>query len=186
MSNRIGTHSFARARHTPESGRSYFAGSWEMLEKIVEDNLDLAKKGGPPGSLLVPILDEQYLKMFFSGVVKVTQETELKARFVHRRADEDYYIEVTAVNAPRSPAKAVDIIIYTHESLAKDDDAETGKEYEIVSINARTEEEEPQNPISMARNQLHMKGGSAAEYTAEQFAKAIIYWSTHVMAEENK
>ena len=36
-------------------------------------------------------------------------------------------------------------------------------------------------PMAMARNFLALPGGTKAEYTAAQFAEAIIYWSTRAM-----
>jgi hypothetical protein len=35
--------------------------------------------------------------------------------------------------------------------------------------------------MAMARNFLVLPGGTKAEYTAAQFAEAIIYWSTRAM-----
>ena len=37
------------------------------------------------------------------------------------------------------------------------------------------------HPVAMARNMLGLPGGSEATYTAEEFATAIVYWSTRAM-----
>lgn len=183
----VGTHSFAKSRHTKESQYSYFTGTWDNLERLVENHLHDKTPAAVPGAFIVSLPPITPYGHFYSGVVEVTPETQLNAKFIRRRDDEQYYIEVTAIGASKTEAKSVDIVIYTHEALAIDNDAETNLPYEIISINARpTEGEEPQSPTSMARNQLGLPGGSKAEYTAEEFARSIIYWSRHVMSDSIK
>ena len=61
----------------------------------------------------------------------------------------------------------------------------TDCEWELVSINARpTPEPEPLTPDTMARNFLELPGGTKADYTAEEFARAILYWSCRAMLGE--
>jgi hypothetical protein len=118
---------------------------------------------------------------FLSGVVEIDKDTELSASFVARRKGEDPFIDVRAVGVAL-PAKAVDVVVYRHDVLTKDGDNSTDAAWEIVSVNARpTEEEEPQGPVSMARNHLGLTGGTKHEYTADEFAKAIVYWSRRAL-----
>jgi hypothetical protein len=104
-----------------------------------------------------------------------------------RRADgEDHYIEITAPDAPKAAATAVNVIVYRRDILLAGNRATTDCDWEIVSINARADrgpgasEEEPPTPLSMARNQLNRPGGTPANYTTDQYAKAILYWSRRV------
>lgn len=165
-------------RQTPDSKFSHFDGTWDELVALVDEHFEQAKPGYREGVKLVLVPPER----FFSGVVKVSAATELKATFEARRKGEEPYIQVVAVEASKLPAKMVEIVIYSHDVLAADGEASTDAEWEIVSINARpTEEPEPMTPVAMARNFLESPGGTRAEYTAEEFANAIEYWSRRAM-----
>jgi hypothetical protein len=175
MPNQICINELAK-RQTAESRFSHFEGSMDDLAKLVEASLNNAKPGYKDGVWLVPVPPTG----FFSGVVELTEATPLKAEFSARRKGEDLYINVVAVGGEKLPAKVVEVVIYRHDVLG--DDASTDSEWEVVSINARpTEESEPMTPVAMARNFLELPGGTKAEYTAQQFAEAIIYWSKRAM-----
>jgi hypothetical protein len=65
----------------------------------------------------------------------------------------------------------------------------TGADWEIVSINANIYDTDmPMTPMAMARNQLadteDGAGGTKANYTGEEFAKAIVFWNTHTLVRE--
>jgi hypothetical protein len=174
----IGINSFVK-RQTADSKFSHYDGSWESLVLCVAVHLDMAKPGYRDGVLEVPVPPEG----FFSGVYDLSQGDEVRqlvASFEARRAGEEPYIDVVACDVAKQPAVAVNVILYRRDVLG--DEASTDKEWEIVSINARmSEEPEPMNPVTMARNFLGAEGGTEAEYTAEQFAEAIVYWSKRVM-----
>ncbi len=121
---------------------------------------------------------------FFSGVVEVTDETQVRATFTARRPGEDPFIDVVAIGAEKLPAEHVDLVLYRRDVLLEDgaDSVGTDCEWELVSINARpTPEPEPMSPMAMARNFLELPGGTKADYTAEEFARAILYWSCRAM-----
>jgi len=162
-------------RQTKESPYSYFDGSMEELKKLVEENFSKALPGYCDEIKLVPL--EPF--GFFSGVVEIDKKVELVATFEARRPDEDSLITVRAKGL-KLPAKQVNVVIYSHEQLGAE--AETDSPWEIISINASAVKgDEPMHPIAMMRNMLGLKGGSKAVYTAEQFAEAVLYWSTHAM-----
>ncbi|MBD3248020.1 DUF3228 family protein [Candidatus Falkowbacteria bacterium] len=174
----IAMNSFA-LRQNAESKYSHFAGTNDELIELVSDCFSQAKPGYRDGVLVVPVPPEK----FFSGVVEVGEKTQLKAEFRSRRRGEEPYLQVSALGRDKLPAKAAEVILYRHDVLTEDGDASTDAEWEIVSLNARpTEEHEPQTPVAMARNLLGLAGGTKkANYSAEQFAKAIIYWSKRAM-----
>ncbi|NQT49464.1 DUF3228 family protein [Candidatus Kuenenbacteria bacterium] len=150
----------------------------KLLVDLVKENFHLAKPGNRDGVVLVPVPPEG----FFTGIVDVTRDTKLGVLFQARSKDEDPYIKVLAMSRNKLPAKAVEIVLYHRDVLAENNENSSIADWEIVSINARaTEEPEPQNPVSMARNFLDLPGGTKTEYTAEEFARAIIYWSTKAM-----
>ena len=172
----IGISEFVK-RQTPDSRFSCYLGSWEQLAQLVKAHFDDAKPGYRSGVELVPVPVDGFL----SGVAEVTTRTPLRAVFEARRKGEDPYIIVEAIGS-KLPAKVVDIVVYRKDVLESEGDETTGAEWDVISINARPDEQpEPQNPVSMARNFLGLPGGTKAEYTAEEFAKAIVYWSHRAM-----
>src|SRR5262249_38220272 len=105
-----------------------------------------------------------------------------------RVAGEAPFIQISSLGTAKSPARHVEIILYSHETLAADGDAPATREadYYIVSVNAYpTPEPSPMSPMTMARNFLGLKGGTRPEvpYTAEEFARSIMYWGQHTHTE---
>lgn len=178
----IGINSFV-LRQTADSKFSHYSGSWEELASLVERHFGEAKPGYRDGVLLVPVPSEG----FFSGVVEITPDTPLKitkATFEARRKGEDPYLQIVALGGEKLPAKMVDVVLYGRDVLLEEgpDRVSTEAEWEVISLNARpTEEPEPLTPMAMARNFLVRPGGTKAEYTAEEFAHSIIYWSKRAM-----
>lgn len=171
---KIGLNDLVR-RQTGDSKYSHFRGTWKELVELVESHFDEARQGYRDGVLLIPLPSGN----FFSGVVELSESTPLYAKFAARRKDEEPYLQVTAAGE-KSPAKAVEVIIYRHDVLG--DDATAEAEWEIVSLNARsTVEPESMTPITMARNFLGLVGGTWAEYTAQEFAESILFWSKRAM-----
>ena len=163
-------------RQTADSRFSHFEGPEADLLGLVSAYFDTRTPGYRDGVWLVPVPAER----FFSGVVKVVEGMELKAHFGARRTGERPYIDIIAVGGEKLPAQTVNIVLYSHDTLGSD--ATTDAEFEVVSINASAETgTEPLTPIAMARNFLGLPGGTAASYTADEFAQAIVYWSQRAM-----
>jgi hypothetical protein len=162
-------------RQTPDSKYSHFDGSWDELVELVQNHFG----GSEEGMVAVNVPAEK----FFSGVTKLGEDSVLNAEFAARRKGEEPYVQVTAIGGAKVPASSVQVILYSHETLAED--VSSDADWEIVSINAssttRDGEAEPPTPVAMARNFLEMAGGTKREYTAEEFARAIIFWSQHAM-----
>ncbi|MEJ0021505.1 MAG: DUF3228 family protein [Candidatus Doudnabacteria bacterium] len=175
----IGIGEFVK-RQTPESRFSHFEGGWETLIAMVEERFKSASNGYREGEKDVPVSS----KGFFTSVVEVTDETPLKATFEARRDGESKLLVVTALGGVKMPAKGVvDIVIRHRDSLDKDHGPVGDHEWEIISFDAcPAEERVPMHPVAMARDMLGLPGGTYSDwYTAEQFAIAIEYWSTHAM-----
>lgn len=167
-------------RQTLDSSFSHFAGSWETLEAEAEESYSHGHvtPGFRDGVVLVRVSPDN----FFSGVVALTPETSLVTTFKPRREGEEAFIDVTA-RGPKLPAATVDLVLYRKDILGADASA-TPADFEIISINARPtgpSVTEPMHPVTMMRNFLALEGGTKTEYTAEQFAEAIRFWSQHAM-----
>lgn len=181
----IGILDFVR-RQTAESHYDHFDGSWDELLALTQANWE-RRTISPhnPEVMLVP-MPAEVTGRFYGSMIEVTPETPLRAVFAPRAAGEDPYIQVMAVGGEKQPARRAEIILYSHDILAADGDAPPTREadYYIVSINAYVgsdvdEGPEPMSPMTMARNFLRLKGGTQppVPYTAEEFARSIVYWS---------
>ena len=171
--SKIKTGEFVK-RQTKESPFSYFSGSWEQLEKMVEANREKAVQGFREGVFLTPVPAEG----FFTSYVKLTPETKLISEFKPRREGEAPFVHVYAVGE-KAPAKKVVIVTYSAEALGPE--RSTDADYEIVSINASPFEDRdvPMDPITMTRNFLSLVGGTKGEFTPQQFAESVLFHSQY-------
>lgn len=171
-------------RQTPESGYSHFEGTWEELERRTAYCMSRhfnVTPGYRDGVILVDVCWAPPEKQFYSAIVELNEESKLTANYAPRRLGEDPFIRVSA-KAEKQLAKYASVVLYRWDVLAENNERETDAEWEIVCIKARTsKEEEPMDPYTMARNFLHMSGGTKGDFTAEQFAKSIVYWNNHCM-----
>jgi hypothetical protein len=172
----IGISEFVK-RQTRESEFSHYNGSWEALATDVMIHFCEHVQGYRDGVVLVPL---SYVG-FFSGVVAVKQESKLASRFIQRRPEEEPFIETLATNAAyKLPAKSVEIVLYRKDVLLEHGDPATGADYDVISVNASPEfAPVPMDPVTMMRNFFCLTGGTKGEFTAEEFATSIRYWSKH-------
>jgi hypothetical protein len=183
MSKKVAAGEFVK-RQTKDSGFSHFEGSWEQLEKLVEYWF-IDKPYPPftkPGYKDGVVLQELPPDFFRSAIVDLNVKSKLIANYAPRRLDEAPFIRVSA-KAKKQQAKYASVVLYRHDVLMENNEADTDAEWEIVAIKARTsQEEEPMDPYTMARNFLHLKGGTKGDFTADQFAQSIVYWNNHCMS----
>ena len=194
FSKKVACGSFVK-RQTKESGHSHFEGSWEELEEMAVRTLLYGQKTSywadypykvHPGYKDGVVLVEVDPSKFYSAIVDLTEDTELKASYAPRRLGEASFIRIGA-RGKKQVAKYVSLVLYRWDVLAENNERETDAEWEIVAIKARTtEEEEPMDPYTMARNFLHLKGGTKGTFSAEDFAHSIVYWNNHVMCSNSK
>lgn len=172
-------------RQTKESGFSHFEGTWEELETMITNVMRFAhctRPGYKDGVILVDL--DPFL--FRSAIVDLTEDTKLIANYAPRRKDEAPFIRISS-KAKKQQAKYASVVLYRADVLAENNERETDADWEVVAIKARTsEEEEPMDPYTMARNFLHLKGGTKGDFLAEDFAKSILYWSSHCMTSGNQ
>lgn len=174
-------------RQTPDSGFSHFGGTWEELEDLVSsiiqyrDSYESRIRPGYKDGVVLVDLDGMTNTKFYSAIVKLTDKTKLNASYAPRREDEASFIRVSA-KGNKQVAKHASVVLYRADVLYENNERETDAEWEIVAIKARVDkEEEPMDPYTMARNFLHLKGGTKGDFTAEQFAQSILYWNNHAM-----
>jgi len=178
MNDVIGLNEFVK-RQVKGSRFSYYDGTFDELVKLCNDEFKTTENlSGGDGVVLLDVPADK----FYSGLVEITDTTTLQASFIKRQENEAPYINVNAVDEEFTPAKSVTIVLYTYDRLRLNNEQSTECEMEIICINANpTVESTPMTPLTMARNFLDLEGGTKSVYTAEEFAKAIVYWSNHAM-----
>ncbi len=182
---KLAINDYCLSNHTEEKG-SHYAGSNESLLALVSAHWDARKPGFTEGCVEVPVPAEG----FFSGVVDLRAKPKavLTPRFAPRQNGEDPILSVHGEPSLKAPAKSVRIICYSHDLLRpadKPSEATTDAEFEIITILAECDDEPaPMPPVTMARNFLNLDGGTKGDFSPEDFAKSIIYWSQHVVAKK--
>jgi len=183
LSKKVAAGEFVR-RQTKESGYSHFEGTWEELEGMVATSMakpQCVRPGYKDGVVLVDLTSGYGHRKFYSAIVDLDETTKLTANYAPRREGEAPFIRIST-KARKQLAEHVSFVCYRADVLEADGERETNAEWEIVAIKARvTEEEEPMDPYTMARNFLHLKGGTKGDFTAQQFAESIVYWNNHCM-----
>lgn len=169
-------------RQTKESGHSHFEGTWEELERMTEAHLKWKPQNITPGYRDgVILVSLKTVIPFYSGIVELNKDTKLQANYSSRRPNEAPFIRLSA-KGKKQLAKHASVVLYRYDVLEEGNERQTDAEWEIVCIKARTsDEEEPMDPYTMARNFLKLDGGTKGDFTAEQFAKSIVYWNNHTM-----
>ena len=183
---KIGWSDFARARNRPGGSHSWFRGGDEELLGLIRENWGRRQPGAGREDLdkvvLVPLPPERLV----CSSVLVDEDTPLEARFERRQEGEDGHLRVLA-RGPREAARHAFAVLYSAETLRENEGQRSGDfDWEIVALIASPVDEEPMNPLTMARNFLEKPGGTFCDYTAREFAEAVYYWSRRASAAESE
>ncbi|MFL3013278.1 MAG: DUF3228 family protein [Candidatus Neomarinimicrobiota bacterium] len=174
-------------RQTKSSGKAYSQElSFDFFAKYAQKKLIKNEfiEGYRPEVRIVK-LENKYLHKVFCPYVRITKETRLSAKVVKRREDEDFYIQVRAMNGNLIRTGSVDLILYRNDILLENNENTTNADWELISINALPKgvESMPMGPITMMRNQLELNGGTKAEYSSDEWAKSVQFWQTYAPIE---
>lgn len=170
-------------RQTKNSGYSHFEGSWEELEDLTERYLNkyaglFVRPGYRDGVVLIDLPGWR----FESALVKLNENTILSSKYAPRYEGEDPYIKISAKTEKQTAAYAT-VVLYRADVLSEDNNRSSDADWEIIAIKARmTFADEPMHPYTMARNFLHLPGGTQGNFTATEFAQSILFWNNHCMA----
>ena len=178
----IGINSFVK-RQVEGSGKTYSLTL--SLEEIIIHAEEQLTKGhfyhGYRKGVRVVIVDKSLNKDFICPFVKINKKTLLQARFVRRQLGEEEYIQTVALNGKPLKTGSVELILYSHELLAENNEHSTKKDWELISINAVPEGVKilPMRPVTMMRNQLNLKGGTKAKYSSKDWANSVRFWQKY-------
>jgi hypothetical protein len=200
----IGWSNFARKRHRPGTGNSYFSRgrSWFYADKqeddffftnLIENYWDRRYPGQGETTLERKVVVPVPPNYFYCPTVLITEEmrkawiSPIKASVVRRSPGEDLYIGETirpwvarlqGIKIRPEKAKFANIVLYSKEALEENGgERSTDCNWEIVCLIASPVEKEPMPPLTMARNELVKPGGTKSTYSAQEYAESIYYWS---------
>ena len=176
----IGWSDFAAGRHCPGQPYSHYTANPQDVSDREIENWDKREPGmgasTPDDVCVVPIPADG----FRCGIIHIDNARMLKSEVTRRQEHEDPYVRTTACGVAEE-ARFVKVVLYAAHELEKNGEKRsTDCDWEIVCIIASPVEDEPMHPLTMARNMLAKPGGTPREYTAEQFAEAIWYWSQYL------
>lgn len=182
MRNTIGVNDFANRQigGAGEKSRfSYYTGNSEQLSKLVSDNFDNKKEGYREGIYTVPVPSDN----FYSGISKINENSIIWSRMEARRRGEEPVLTHSNLNGTKEPAKFTEIVIYSHDVLAENNEFTTDADYEVISINASFDKDQPMTPETIKRNHYGNVGGTNDHKSEAEFEKdlkeAEEYWSKH-------
>jgi hypothetical protein len=115
---------------------------------------------------------------FVTTTVEVQPEQGLTAQLFQRRPNEEPFLRVTATGKPQ-PASFAQVVLYSHKTLAKNQEDSRPTDWEVISLVASPVENEPMDPVTMMRNMRGKAGGTQVNYTTEQLLDSIDFWSRH-------
>ena len=184
----IAVSDFAKGRHTKDSKYSFFDGAPEELVRLVEANFSKAKPGYRDGVVLVPVPPDR----FFTSTIKLTEGMEFSGVYAPRQSGEKPYMQWTSKTPTgKVPAKSVDIVLYSYDTLLEGKENSADADWEIISINAsswegKEGEVEPMHPETLMRNYFVEAGGTEMKgVTPEKFVEMLRhsreYWRDKTM-----
>jgi hypothetical protein len=176
-------HPFVR-RQVADSKFGHYDGDFEdIIKNMSFQDWELAEIVDLNGGGKIRKVKLGNSKKYYSSVVKIDETTPLITTFDQRQDGEESHIGVVA-KGDKMPAKSVTLIFYSREAL--DEEVDIDGDYFLVSINASPFNEDfPMHPVTMARNQMDKEGGTKRDYTPQEWAEAVWFWSQHALASEN-
>jgi hypothetical protein len=198
----IGFSDYARQNCRPELGHSYTILSEDQLIELAEEHWQSRSSGdGETGidrkviiRLPISFNEERWgipanTSLFIGTSALLHPEMVLSDKVVQRQGQtqEDYFIahlvkisELKRLGLQTEPVNLALIVLYSKEALQEKKERSIDVDWEIITILTAVEEYQPMLGLTMARNHLNLPGGTLSVYTADAFAKALIFWEKRV------
>lgn len=175
---------FIKSFNTRIGHNSYYAGSWEELETLVQTH----KHDFEPGTGSVDndvILVNVPASGFFTPIIKIDDSNRhLVREEEYVRQEGEAPVITRRITGIKPPAKYVQVVCYRADVLAQDNSRTTDAEWAMIAILAQDEKRIPMHPTTMLRNTNHDKGGTYREYSQQEWDEAYSYWADHAYIEE--
>jgi len=181
----LGWSQFALDRHQDPETPKRWLGTPEALLELVAAHWSQRRPGRGRTDLSQVVVVPVPPTDFVGSTVAVDESTPLRAEWHQRAEGEEFVIRVRAGGEPE-PARFAQVVLYSAETLLENGGRRsTEADWEVVALLAGAREDEPMDPVTMARNYLERPGGTYASYSAEEFAEAIYYWARHAIRDES-
>jgi|TARA_Y100000310_G_C20696831_1_gene826299 hypothetical protein len=180
-------------RQIANSEFSHFEGTFEELEGLCQPGSSFVKSvinGYRDGVQLLNVDPTR----FHTGIVVLNEGDNLVGKYEARQKGETPRKttriirggDLCPVRDCKERAKSCQIVLYSHDVLAENNEVETDAEYEIIAINAvPTYEPAPINPTTLMHNHFGSDGGTNTNMTPEEFETALCesfnYWKDKAM-----
>tara|TARA_B100000700_G_C14940842_1_gene806678 strand:- start:35 stop:595 length:561 start_codon:yes stop_codon:yes gene_type:complete len=174
-------------RQIKSSGKTYSNTiSFDEIALIAEQRLNENKyKVGYREGVVIITLNSKLATQFICPLVKINKDTELIARMVKRRDEEDPYIQIRALNGLDLNTDTVDLILYRNDVLAETNENSTDADWELIAFMAKPKDiKMPMGPVTMMRNQLERKGGTKGMYESDEWAHSVEFWQKYAIKEQ--
>lgn len=179
---KLGWSDFALGRHRSAGQHTWFKGSNEELLALARRNWPQRRPGAGRTDLTQVVIVPVAADRFIGTAVAVDETTVLHAVFDRRDRREEGFCRVTA-EGPREEVRYASVVFYSAATLEENEGRRSGDyDWEVVCLLAGPHEEEPMDPLTMARNMLAKPGGTNCAYSATDFAESIWYWSSRAAA----
>lgn len=191
----FGINPFVR-RQTVASHHSHWTISDLELLARVEANWDKRVQGYRPGCVLVPIDPDGC--DFVSNVVQLKEGDAFGGVYAPRRPGEAPRKQIHVVGASKMPAKSVEVVLYSRETLAEDPhEPPVTEAWSIISVNASPLPPGTSMPMTagtLMANHFHVPGsddgGTSTGMTNDEFVAALRvsfeFWKDKGMAPGSK
>ena len=179
---KIAISNFVR-RQTAESQYSHWTLTDQELLNLIESNFNKAKPGYREGVLLIPVAPQG----FYSSIVQLKAGDKLAGVYEARKEGEAPRKSTYSVNRNKIPAVAVDIVLYSHATLAENNEQSCEADWEVISVNASPIEGEVPIPTgALIANHLQLSGGTATNMSNDDFVallrKSVEFWSDKALS----
>ncbi len=169
-------------RQIKGSGKTYSElFSFDQIADIANEELHKNNftNGYREGVILITISDEK-AKNFICPLVKINNQTKLKAKVVKRRPEEESYIQIRALNGENLITDTVDLVLYHKDVLDETRERSTDADWELIAFMAIPSGiKMPMGPITMMRNQLEKPGGTKGLYESSEWANSVDFWQQY-------
>jgi len=165
-------------QHTPDSRFTAYSGSWDALTRAVECNWEKRKPGYRDGVVTVPIRGDGF---FTCPTILLCEDDIFEGAYVARHPGETprktFFVSRTnkkcVVRKP-SLASHVDVVLYSRETLAENDEERTGADWDIITILGKIREDpQPMSPETLMANHFGADGGTNTHMTPEEFEASL-------------
>ncbi len=167
----VGVSEFVK-RQTESSVFTHYKGSWSDLANRTVEEFEAGNftESYRDGVVLVrmPKHEASLFKTFDAYPMFEGMKLDAQWAKIPGREHEPAKLQVKILE-PKIPCNYVDIVLYRKDVLEEDKDNVTGADWDIVSINGRLAKNPPPiDPMTLVRNWLHLKGGTAMKGTAPE------------------